>query len=96
MYKRNFSEAYRYLMNCMVHSMAHRKGAYDEVADYIMNFITSIVLNRKYNISQVRFEYLKDCRNELDKYIMLPRFIMMIINDKIKDFPKDSEDNYQG
>ncbi|KAJ0815003.1 hypothetical protein HanPSC8_Chr17g0792381 [Helianthus annuus] len=93
MYKRNFSKAYWYLMHCMVHSMAHRKGAYDEVADYIMNFIASLVLNRKYNISQVIFEYMKEnCRNEVDRYIMYPRFIMMIINDKIKDLPKDSDD----
>ncbi|KAF5808844.1 hypothetical protein HanRHA438_Chr04g0159991 [Helianthus annuus] len=80
-------------MHCMVHSMAHRKGADDEVADYIMNFITRLVLNRKYNISQVIFEYMKgNCRNEVDRYIMYPRFIMMIISDKIKDLPKDSDD----
>ncbi|KAJ0804965.1 hypothetical protein HanPI659440_Chr02g0044141 [Helianthus annuus] len=93
MLKRNFSKAYRYLMHCMVHSMSHRKGAYDEVPDYIMNFIASIVLNRKYNISQVIFEYIKENSiNEIDRYIMYPRFIMMIINDKIKDLLKDSDD----
>ncbi|KAF5817882.1 hypothetical protein HanXRQr2_Chr02g0058211 [Helianthus annuus] len=58
-----------------------------------MNFIASIVLNRKYNISQVIFEYMKEnSRNEIDRYIMYPRFIMMIINDKIKDLLKDSDD----
>ncbi|KAF5802439.1 hypothetical protein HanRHA438_Chr06g0268561 [Helianthus annuus] len=93
MYKRSFSMAYRYLMHCMVHSMSHRKGAFDEVADYIMNAIASLVLNRKYNISQVIFEYVKEnCRNEVDRHIMCPRFIMMLINDKIEDLPKDSED----
>ncbi|MFS7889922.1 hypothetical protein Hanom_Chr00s000005g01612641 [Helianthus anomalus] len=93
MYKRNFSKAYQYLMHCMVHSMAHRKGAYDEVADYIMNFIASLVLNRRYNISQVIFEYMKEnAKNEVDRYIMYPRFIMMIINDQIKDLQKDNND----
>ncbi|KAJ0752181.1 hypothetical protein HanPI659440_Chr09g0321401 [Helianthus annuus] len=93
MYKRSFSKAYRFLMHCLVHSLSHRKGAYDEVSDYIMNIITSLVLNRKYNISQVIFEYMKqNCQAEGDKYIMYPRFIMMILNDKIKDLPKDSED----
>ncbi|KAJ0463405.1 hypothetical protein HanHA300_Chr14g0515311 [Helianthus annuus] len=93
MYKRNFSKAYRYLMHCMVHSLCHRKGAYDEVSDYIMNIVASLVLNRKYNISQVIFDYMKEnCEAKADKYIMYPRFIMMILNDKIKDLPKDSED----
>ncbi|KAJ0532534.1 hypothetical protein HanRHA438_Chr09g0380471 [Helianthus annuus] len=93
MYKRSFSKAYRYLMHCMVHSLSHRKGAYDEVSDYIMNIVASLVLNRKYNISQVIFDYMKEnCQAEADKYIMYPRFIMMILNDKIKDLPKDIED----
>ncbi|KAF5818465.1 hypothetical protein HanRHA438_Chr02g0066821 [Helianthus annuus] len=93
MLKRNFLKAYRYLMHCMVHSLSHRKGAYDEVPDYIMNIIASLVLNRKYNISQVIFEYMKEnCQAKGDRYIMYPRFIMMLINDKIKDPSKDNED----
>ncbi|KAJ0778172.1 hypothetical protein HanLR1_Chr02g0068771 [Helianthus annuus] len=93
MYKRSFSKAYRYLMHCLVHSLSHRKGAYDEVSDYIMNIVASMVLNRKYNISQVIFEFMKEnCEAGIDKYIMYPRFIMMILNDKIKDLPKDIND----
>ncbi|KAJ0807707.1 putative Pterin-binding domain-containing protein [Helianthus annuus] len=93
MYKRSFSKAYRYLMHCLVHSLSHRKGAYDEVSDYIMNIVVSLVLNRKYNISQVIFEFMKEnCEAGKDKYIMYPRFIMMILNDKVKDLPKDSND----
>ncbi|KAM0034658.1 hypothetical protein Hdeb2414_s0015g00437441 [Helianthus debilis subsp. tardiflorus] len=93
MYKRSFSKANMYLMHCMIHSMGHRKGTYDEVADYIMNMVTSLVLNRRYNISQVIFEYMKEnCQAGADKYIMYPRFIMMLLNDKIKDLPKDCKD----
>ncbi|MFS7996851.1 hypothetical protein Hanom_Chr12g01134701 [Helianthus anomalus] len=93
MFKRSFSKPYRYLMHGLVHSLSHRKGAYDEVSDYIMNIVVSLVLNRKYNISQVIFEYLKEnCQAGKDKYIMYPRFIMMILNDKVRDLPKDSND----
>ncbi|KAF5767125.1 hypothetical protein HanXRQr2_Chr14g0620711 [Helianthus annuus] len=93
MYKRSFSKPYRYLMHCLVHSLSHRKGAYDEVSDYIMNIVVSLVLNRKYNISQVIFEFLKEnCQAGKDKYIMYPRFIIMILNNKVKDLPKDSND----
>ncbi|KAJ0569756.1 hypothetical protein HanRHA438_Chr05g0216981 [Helianthus annuus] len=55
MTKTRFSKAYRFLMHCVVHSLSHRKGAYDETSDYIMNIITSLVLNRRYNISQTSF-----------------------------------------
>ncbi|KAJ0540463.1 hypothetical protein HanHA300_Chr08g0298501 [Helianthus annuus] len=56
-----------------------------------MNIVVSLVLNKKYNISQVIFEFLKEnCQVGKDKYIMYPRFIMMILNDKVKDLPKDS------
>ncbi|XP_035838927.1 uncharacterized protein LOC118486532 [Helianthus annuus] len=74
MFKRSFSKQYRYLMHCLVHSLSHRKGAYDEVSDYIMNIV------------------VKNCLAGKDKYIMYPRFIMMILDDKVKDLPKNNDD----
>ncbi|MFS7947814.1 hypothetical protein Hanom_Chr06g00552621 [Helianthus anomalus] len=88
MTKTSFSNAYKFLMHCVVHSLSHRKGAYDETSYYIMNIITSLVLNRRYNVSQVIFEYLKEnIKAGDDRYIMYPRFIMMTINDHFKDLP---------
>ncbi|KAM0038460.1 hypothetical protein Hdeb2414_s0013g00415071 [Helianthus debilis subsp. tardiflorus] len=37
--KTMFSSAYRFMIHCVVHSLSHRKGAYDETSDYIMNII---------------------------------------------------------
>ncbi|MFS8024347.1 hypothetical protein Hanom_Chr16g01462171 [Helianthus anomalus] len=93
MTKKSFSKAYRYLLHCMVHSLSQRKGAYDEVPNYIMNIVTSLVLNKWYNISQVIFEYMKEnCQDKGDRYIMYPRFIMMLIYDQLKDLPKNRDD----
>ncbi|KAJ0940149.1 hypothetical protein HanRHA438_Chr02g0080151 [Helianthus annuus] len=93
MNKTSFSKAYIFLLHCMVHSLSHRKGAYEEVSNYIMNIVTSLVLNRRYNISQVIFEYMKEnCQAKGDRYIMYPRFIMMLINDKFKNLPKNRSD----
>ncbi|MFS8007669.1 hypothetical protein Hanom_Chr14g01263791 [Helianthus anomalus] len=67
--KSMFSRPYMFLIHCIVHALSHRKGAYDEPLDYIMNIITCLVLNRPYNISQVLFDHLIDnIRGE--KYIM--------------------------
>ncbi|KAJ0715064.1 hypothetical protein HanPI659440_Chr13g0496801 [Helianthus annuus] len=49
--KSMFSPPYKFLIHCVVHALLHRKGAYDETSDYIMNIITCLVLNRRYNIS---------------------------------------------
>ncbi|KAJ0772827.1 hypothetical protein HanRHA438_Chr03g0105751 [Helianthus annuus] len=58
-----------------------------------MNTITCLILNRPYNVSQVIFEYLKEnIRAGSDKYIMYPRFIMMMIDDQFMDIPKDNSD----
>ncbi|MFS7987660.1 hypothetical protein Hanom_Chr11g01025501 [Helianthus anomalus] len=49
-------------MHCVVHSLSHRKGVYDETSDYIMNIVTSLVLNRRYNVSQNNGDIM-DLRN---------------------------------
>ncbi|KAJ0435030.1 hypothetical protein HanPSC8_Chr17g0789051 [Helianthus annuus] len=86
MIKTMFSHAYKFMIHCVVHALSHRKGAYDETSYYIMNINTFLVLNRPYNVSQVIFEYLKEnIRAGSGKYIMYPRFIMMMIDDQFKE-----------
>ncbi|MFS7962176.1 hypothetical protein Hanom_Chr08g00723581 [Helianthus anomalus] len=83
-----FSPSYKFLIHCVVHALSHRKGAYDETSDYIMNIITCLVLNWPYNVSQVLFDHLVDNISG-EKYIMYPRFIQMIIDHQVNDLPKD-------
>ncbi|MFS7986856.1 hypothetical protein Hanom_Chr11g01015181 [Helianthus anomalus] len=75
----------------MIHALYHRKGAYDEASDYIMNIISSLVLNRSYNISQVIFNLMLD-NIKGERYVMYPRFIQMLIDDQIPNLPKDPSD----
>ncbi|KAJ0669002.1 hypothetical protein HanPI659440_Chr17g0696081 [Helianthus annuus] len=93
MIKTMFSSAYRFMIHCVIRALSHRKGAYDEASDYIMNTIACLILNRPYNVSQVIFEYMKENVNAGNgKYIMYPRFIMMMIDDQFKDIPKINSD----
>ncbi|MFS7996716.1 hypothetical protein Hanom_Chr12g01133081 [Helianthus anomalus] len=88
-----FCYSYKFLIHHVVHALSHRKGAYDKTSDYIMSIITCLVLNRPYNVSNVIFEYLaKNARAGSTKYIMYPRFIMMMIDDQFKDIQKDAND----
>ncbi|KAJ0752521.1 hypothetical protein HanPI659440_Chr09g0325291 [Helianthus annuus] len=90
--KTMFSPPYKFLIHCIVHALSHRKGAYDETSDYIMNIITCLVLNRPYNVSQVIFDLVDNVGSGSGKYIMYPRFIQMMIDDQVKDLSKDPSD----
>ncbi|KAF5813944.1 hypothetical protein HanXRQr2_Chr03g0104751 [Helianthus annuus] len=84
--KTSFSHAYKFMVHCVVHALSHRKGAYDETSDYIMNIITCLILNRPYNVSQVIFDYMaENARAGNKQYIMYPSFVQMMIDDQFKD-----------
>ncbi|XP_021974497.1 glutamic acid-rich protein-like [Helianthus annuus] len=89
--KSKFCRLYKFIVHCVIQALSHRKGAYDETSDYIMNIITWLVLNRPYNISQVLFDHMiGNIKGE--KYIMYQRFIQMLLNDQVPDLPKDPAD----
>ncbi|KAJ0714004.1 hypothetical protein HanPI659440_Chr13g0484791 [Helianthus annuus] len=91
--KTMFSKPYKFMIHCVVHALSHRKGAYDETSDYIMNIITCLVLNSSYSVSKVIFDYLvENVKAGSTKYIMYPRFVQMMIDDQIKDIQKDDDD----
>ncbi|MFS7935302.1 hypothetical protein Hanom_Chr05g00401901 [Helianthus anomalus] len=89
--KSRLCRPYKFMVHCVVHALSHRKGAYDETLDYIMNIITCLVLNRPYNISQVIFNHMVD-NVKGEKYIMYPRFIQMILDDLVPNLLKDPKD----
>ncbi|KAJ0576072.1 hypothetical protein HanOQP8_Chr05g0182251 [Helianthus annuus] len=89
--KSRFCRPYKFMVHCVVQALSHRKGAYDEMSDYIMNIITCLVLNRPYNISQVLFNHMID-NIKGKKYIMYPRFIQMLLDDQVPNLPKDTAD----
>ncbi|KAJ0576152.1 hypothetical protein HanOQP8_Chr05g0178891 [Helianthus annuus] len=89
--KSRFCRPYKFMVHCVVHALSHRKGAYDETSDYIMNIITCLVLNRPHNISQVIFNHMVD-NVKGEKYIMCPRFIQMILDNLVPNLPKDPKD----
>ncbi|KAF5779148.1 hypothetical protein HanRHA438_Chr12g0567281 [Helianthus annuus] len=89
--KSRFCRPYKFMVHCVVHALSHRKEAYDETSDYIMNIIACLVLNRPYNILQVIFNHMVD-NVKGKKYIMYPRFIQMLLDDQVPNLPKDPTD----
>ncbi|KAJ0561125.1 hypothetical protein HanHA300_Chr06g0219341 [Helianthus annuus] len=89
--KQNLSQPYKFLVHSVIHTMGHRKGGYDVAIDYIMCMVTALILNRPYNFSQVIFEHMK-ANITGDKFLQCPRFIQMLLDDKIKNLEKDASD----
>ncbi|MFS7996363.1 putative transcription factor bZIP family [Helianthus anomalus] len=86
--KSRLCRPYKFMVHCVVQALSHRKGAYEETSNYIMNIITCLVLNRPYNISQVLFNHMiGNIKGEI--YIMYLRFIHMLLDGQVLNLPKD-------
>ncbi|KAJ0786274.1 hypothetical protein HanOQP8_Chr02g0053461 [Helianthus annuus] len=82
---------YKFLVHSIIHAMGHRKGGYDVVDGYVMCMITTLVLNLPYNFSKLVFEQMK-ANIDGEKFLQYPRFIQMILDDKIKNLAKVDSD----
>ncbi|KAJ0681751.1 hypothetical protein HanPI659440_Chr16g0639591 [Helianthus annuus] len=89
--KQNLSQPYKFLVHSVIHAMGYRKGGYDVEVDYIMCMVTSLILNRPYNYSQVIFEHMK-ANAAGEKFLQYSRFIQMNLDDKIKNLEKNEKD----
>ncbi|KAF5818674.1 hypothetical protein HanRHA438_Chr02g0079941 [Helianthus annuus] len=82
---------YKFLVHSVIHTLGHRKGGYDVSVDYIMCILTCLILNRPYNISQVIFNHMVDIVKG-EKFLQYARFVQMLLDDQIKDLPKEADD----
>ncbi|KAF5803105.1 hypothetical protein HanRHA438_Chr06g0276681 [Helianthus annuus] len=87
--KQNLSQPYKFLVHSEIHAMGHRKGGYDVAVEYIMCMVTALILHHPYNFSQVIFEHMK-ANITSDKFFQYPRFIQMLLDDKIKNLEEDA------
>ncbi|KAF5804577.1 hypothetical protein HanRHA438_Chr05g0208321 [Helianthus annuus] len=87
----NLSMSYKFLVHSVIRAWCHRKGGYDVSIGFIMCILTCLLLNRPYNISQVIFNHMVD-NVKGEKFLQYPRFVQMLLDDQIKDLPKEAED----
>ncbi|MFS7966324.1 hypothetical protein Hanom_Chr09g00772471 [Helianthus anomalus] len=45
--KSKFQKSFKFLIHCILISLSHTKGSYDQMRDYQMNMLTALVLNKK-------------------------------------------------
>ncbi|KAM0050113.1 hypothetical protein Hdeb2414_s0008g00293861 [Helianthus debilis subsp. tardiflorus] len=75
--KSKLSRPYKFLVHSFIHALGHRKGAYDESADYIMNIIAC-------------HHMLDNIKGE--RFVQYPRFVQMLLDDQIPKFSEVEDD----
>ena len=78
--KSKFQKSFKFLIHCILISLSHTKGSYDQMRDYQMNMLTALVLNKKYNFSHIVFHYMAENIKTDSKSWMYPRFVQMLID----------------
>ncbi|KAJ0883998.1 hypothetical protein HanPSC8_Chr10g0428311 [Helianthus annuus] len=78
--KSKFQKSFKFLIHCILISLSHTKGSYDQMRDYQMNMLTALVLNKKYNFSHIIFHYMVENLASDVRVWRYPRFVQMMID----------------
>ncbi|KAJ0927098.1 hypothetical protein HanRHA438_Chr04g0178821 [Helianthus annuus] len=78
--KSKFQKSFKFLIHCILISLSHTKGSYDQMRDYQMNMLTALVLNKKYNFSHIVFHYMVENLASDVRVWRYPRFVQMMID----------------
>ncbi|KAM0053850.1 hypothetical protein Hdeb2414_s0006g00188651 [Helianthus debilis subsp. tardiflorus] len=78
--KSKFQKSFKFLIHCILISLSHTKGSYDQMRDYQMNMLTALVLNKKYNFSHIVFHYMVENITTKVRAWKYPRFVQMLID----------------
>ncbi|XP_022009660.1 uncharacterized protein LOC110908707 [Helianthus annuus] len=78
--KSKFQKSFKFLIHCILISLSHTKGSYDQMRDHQMNMLTALVLNKKYNFSHIVFHYMAENFTTNVRAWKYPRFVQMLID----------------
>ncbi|XP_035832056.1 uncharacterized protein LOC110870582 [Helianthus annuus] len=78
--KSKFQKSFKFLIHCILISLSHTKGSFDQMRDYQMNMLTALVLNKKYNFSHIVFHYMVENLTSDVRTWRYPRFVQMMID----------------
>ncbi|XP_022024607.1 uncharacterized protein LOC110924943 [Helianthus annuus] len=78
--KSKFQKSFKFLIHCILITLSHTKGSFDQMRDYQMNMLTALVLNKKYNFSHIVFHYMVENLTSDVRTWRYPRFVQMMID----------------
>ncbi|KAJ0751946.1 hypothetical protein HanPI659440_Chr09g0318651 [Helianthus annuus] len=86
--KSKFQKSFKFLIHCILISLSHTKGSYDQMRDYQMNMLTALVLNKRYNFSHIVFHYMVENITSKARVWRYPRFVQMMIDRAYPDIDR--------
>ncbi|KAJ0447992.1 hypothetical protein HanRHA438_Chr17g0819101 [Helianthus annuus] len=78
--KSKFQKSFKFLIHCILITLSHTKGSFDQMRDYQMNMLTALVLNKKYNFSHIIFHYMVENLMSDVRTWRYPCFVQMMID----------------
>ncbi|KAJ0710555.1 hypothetical protein HanOQP8_Chr09g0313751 [Helianthus annuus] len=91
--KSKFQKSFKFLIHCILISLSHTKGSYDQMRDYQMNMLTALVLNKKYNFSHIVFHYMAENITTKVRAWKSPRFVQMLIDHAYPEIDRNIKDD---
>ncbi|MFS7912598.1 hypothetical protein Hanom_Chr02g00131851 [Helianthus anomalus] len=91
--KSKFQKSFKFLIHCILISLSHTKGSYDQMRDYQINMLTALVLNKKYNFSHIVFHYMAENITTKVKTWKYPRFMQMLIDHAYPQIDRNIKDD---
>ncbi|KAJ0551070.1 hypothetical protein HanHA300_Chr07g0252971 [Helianthus annuus] len=91
--KSKFQKSFKFLIHCILISLSHTKGSYDQMRDYQMNMVTTLVLNKKYNFSHIVFHYMAENITTKVRAWKYPRFVQMLIDHAYPEIDRNIKDD---
>ena len=89
LFKKGFFGRWRYLAHVLLVSLSNKKTGWDTLNQEAQAQMVGIVYNKPYSFSKFFFnEFRKQISARgITMFLMYPRFVMMIINDRLPNFP---------
>ncbi|MFS7967126.1 hypothetical protein Hanom_Chr09g00782101 [Helianthus anomalus] len=91
--KSKFQKSFKFLIHCILISLSHTKGSYDQMRDYQMNMVTALVLNKKYNFSHIVLHYMAENITTKVRAWKYPRFVQMLIDHAYPEIDRNIKDD---
>ncbi|KAJ0564037.1 hypothetical protein HanHA89_Chr07g0269781 [Helianthus annuus] len=91
--KSKFQKSFKFLIHCILISLSHTKGSYDQMRDYQMNMVTTLVLNKKYSFSHIVFHYMAENITTKVRAWKYPRFVQMLIDHTYPEIDRNIKDD---
>ncbi|MFS7994392.1 hypothetical protein Hanom_Chr12g01105411 [Helianthus anomalus] len=95
-FKRDAIRALKYFLHILIQCLGKREVRYDMASSSVLGIMIALTLNKDFNFSRAIFENMKENLEKQTrktyKFRVYSRFVKMIIDIQVENFPKEEKD----